>query len=228
MRHTRPGTPLPCRRSARLQLARLQPKNGLLRRHRRSAADRLASPGSSQGADASGMRRLQARAKRPERGSNTRFVEEVTATARAAGSRSGHIRAACSATRACHLPYRSIRHALGQLEAGQLEAAKRLSRAGTADGELHRRQLPDDRALQCKKLTESAEAGRSARRSIARDDRRNTLRAIRSDRLSARRTRQRATRLIANTSIRMLRCGPTLSWPSRCWGSADGIGCAHP
>ena len=37
-----------------------------------------------------------------------------------------------------------------------------------------------------------------------------------------------APQLMTNTSIRMLRCGATVSWPSGCWWSADGIGFAHP
>ena len=45
--------------------------------------------------------------------------------------------------------------------------AKRLSRTGTADGESHWRQLPDDRALQCEK-DGKRRSGRSARCSIAR------------------------------------------------------------
>jgi hypothetical protein len=36
------------------------------------------------------------------------------------------------------------------------------------------------------------------------------------------------TRLIANTSILMLHCGPTVSWTSGRWWSANDISFAHP
>jgi hypothetical protein len=48
------------------------------------------------------------------------------------------------------------------------------------------------------------------------------------DRLSARRTRQKVTRSIANASIRMLSCGGPVSWPSGCWWRASDMSFAHP
>ncbi len=38
----------------------------------------------------------------------------------------------------------------------------------------------------------------------------------------------KATRLIANTSIRMLRYGATVSWPSTSWRSDNGTSVAYP
>jgi hypothetical protein len=80
---------------------------------------------------------------------------------------------------------------------------------------------------QCEKLTESAEAGPSARRSI--DAIAATL-CGRSDQTDYLRGEigKEAPQLMTNTSIRMLRCGATVSWPSGCWWSDNGTSVAHP
>src|SRR5712691_1189197 len=56
-------------------------------------------------------------AKRPERGSNARFVEEVLRALAPQAVRQGDIRAALQRDKGVSLAYTSIRHALGQLEA---------------------------------------------------------------------------------------------------------------
>ena len=55
-------------------------------------------------------------AKRPERGSNARFVEEVLRALAPQAVRPGEIRAALQRDKGVSLAYTSIRHALGQLE----------------------------------------------------------------------------------------------------------------
>jgi len=80
---------------------------------------------------------------------------------------------------------------------------------------------------QCEKLTESAEAGPIGQ-ALDRRDRRNLCgRSDQTDYLCGEIGKE-APRLMTNTSIRMLRCGATVSWPSGCWWSADGIGFTHP
>jgi hypothetical protein len=54
--------------------------------------------------------------KRPERGSNARFVEEVLRALAPQALRQGDIRAALQRNKGVSLAYTSIRHALGQLE----------------------------------------------------------------------------------------------------------------
>jgi len=119
VRHSPLGTLLPCERFTRSRLARLQPRTCLLRRHRRDAVDRLAShsrlPGKAQ------ARRARAdskpAAKRLERGSNARFVEEVLRARAPQAVRPAEIRAALQRDKGVSLAFTSIRHALGQLEA---------------------------------------------------------------------------------------------------------------
>ena len=79
-----------------------------------------------------------------------------------------------------------------------------------ADGGSHR--LPDERALHCEKLV--------YRKAVKRH-RYPSVNAV----VSAQRT---VAQLFANTSIRMLRCGAPVSWPSRCWRSNNGIRFVHP
>jgi hypothetical protein len=55
-------------------------------------------------------------AKRPERGTNARFVEEVLRALAPQAVRPGDIRAALQRDKGVSLAYTSIRHALGQLE----------------------------------------------------------------------------------------------------------------
>jgi hypothetical protein len=55
-------------------------------------------------------------AKRPERGSNARFVEEVLRALAPQAVRPAEIRAALQRDKGASLAYTSIRHALGQLE----------------------------------------------------------------------------------------------------------------
>jgi hypothetical protein len=55
-------------------------------------------------------------AKRPERGSNARFVEEVLRALAPQAVRPGEIRTALHRDKGVSLAYTSIRHALGQLE----------------------------------------------------------------------------------------------------------------
>ena len=55
-------------------------------------------------------------AKRPERGSNARVVEEVLRALAPQAVRPGEIRAALQRDKSVSLAYTSIRHALGQLE----------------------------------------------------------------------------------------------------------------
>ena len=56
-------------------------------------------------------------AKRPQRGSNARFVEEVLRALGPQAVRQGDIRAALQRDKGVSLAFTSIRHALGQLEA---------------------------------------------------------------------------------------------------------------
>src|SRR4029077_14497097 len=76
-------------------------------------------------------------AKRLERGSNARFVEEVLRALAPQAVRPGDIRAALQRDKGVSLAYTSIRHALGQLE-----GRKAVEQDG--NGGWRRRQLPDD------------------------------------------------------------------------------------
>src|SRR6266705_612994 len=74
-------------------------------------------------------------AKRLERGSNARFVEEALRARAPLAVRPAEIRAALQRDKGVSLAFTSIRHALGQLE-----VRKAVSRTGMADGG-----SPDDR-----------------------------------------------------------------------------------